>query len=285
MSARSVERLRLTVLGCSTATPHPAFPASGYLLEWGTTRLLLDAGQGVVRRLQGYMDPRDLSALFVGHMHADHYLDIVALRYLFPWGVAAPERMPVYVPPGGRANIDALASAVSERAGFFDMSYAIAEYDPGQTVAVGPLTVSFVQGRHYVPAWGFVVEAPDGTRIAYTGDTGPSEEVVEAVQGVDLLLVEAALKRPSDDDLERGHLSAEEAIALALRARVRSALLVHYAPPRRADLDALCEAAGPWVTTGVAGESVTIDPAVPARPTDPTYAPRAASSAASALDR
>jgi ribonuclease BN (tRNA processing enzyme) len=218
-------------------------------------------------------------------MHADHYLDVVALRYVFPWGVAAPERLPVYLPPGGRAKIDALSTAISERAGFFDMSYAVAEFDPAQTVAVGPLTVRFVRGRHYVPAWGFIVEAPDGTRVGYTGDTGPSEAVVEAVQGVDLLLVEAALKRPSDDDLERGHLTAEEAIALAVRARVRNAMLVHYPPSRRADLDALCATAGPWITAGVAGETVTVDPAVTTRPTDPPYAPRAAARASSALER
>ena len=45
-------RLRLTVLGCSTAAPHPATPTAGYLVEWGTTAVLLDCGQGVIRNLQ-----------------------------------------------------------------------------------------------------------------------------------------------------------------------------------------------------------------------------------------
>ena len=285
MGARTEDRLRLTVLGCSTATPHPAWPASGYLLEWGGTRLLLDAGQGVVRRLQRIAEPTDLSAVVIGHMHADHYLDLVALRYLFPWGQAASDRLPVYVPPGGHARMDALATAISEREGFFDMSYAISEFDPERALAVGPLTVRFVRGRHYVPAWAIVVEAPDGSRVAYTGDTGPSDEVVEAVRGADLLLVEAALRHPSDDDPERGHLTPAEAIALSVRAQVRSALLVHYAPSRRAELDAMCATAGPWIEPGVAGQAVTVGPAMPARMTDPDYAPRTAASAASALDR
>ena len=59
------ERLRLTVLGCSTAAPHPATPTAGYLVEWGTTAVLLDCGQGVIRNLQRLMDPHDLSAIVI----------------------------------------------------------------------------------------------------------------------------------------------------------------------------------------------------------------------------
>ncbi len=251
-------RLRLTVLGCSTAAPHAAWPAAGYLVDWGETSLLLDVGQGVVRRLQRVMDPTDLSAIVIGHMHADHYLDLVGLRYLFPWGEAAPEPVPVHLPPGGRARLDALAAAVSERPGFFDAAYDISEYDPSATLQVGDLTVRFIRGRHYVPAWGVVIEAPDGARLAYTGDTGPSDTVVEAIRDVDLLLLEAALRLPSHDDPERGHLTADEAIDIARRSGARSALLCHYAPARRPELEALCAAAGPWIKPAVAGLTVTV---------------------------
>ena len=106
-------RLRLTVLGCSTAVPHPATAAAGYLVEWGSTALLLDAGQGVIRQLQRFMDPVDLDAIVIGHMHADHYLDLVGLRYLYPWGERAATRLAVHLPPGGRARLDAMATAVS----------------------------------------------------------------------------------------------------------------------------------------------------------------------------
>jgi ribonuclease BN (tRNA processing enzyme) len=285
MSVRTAERLRLTVLGCSTAAPHPAWPASGYLLEWGETRLLLDVGQGVVRRLQRLLEPADLSAVVVGHMHGDHYLDLVVLRYLYPWGEATSGPLPVHLPPGGRARIDALASAISERAGFFDMAYAISEYDPDASLAIGPLVVRFVRGRHYVPAWGVVVEAPDGTRVAYTGDTGPGDAVVDAVRGSDLLLIEAALRQPSDDDPERGHLTPQEAIEIATRAEVRSALLVHYAPSRRAEIEAMCGDAGPWIRPAVAGLSVTIDPRPQVVASGRRYSPRADASVASARDR
>jgi ribonuclease BN (tRNA processing enzyme) len=260
MTADLPGRLRLTVLGCSSAAPHAAWPASGYLVEWQDTTLLLDVGQGVVRRLESLLDPRGLTAVIVGHMHADHYLDLAGLRYLFPWAEQADPRLPLHLPPGGIGRLDALATSISERQGFFDVAFDIDEYDPGVPLQVGPLTIRFVGSRHYVPAWGLSVEAPDGARLVYTGDTGPSDTMIEFARGADLLLVEAALRQASEDDPARGHLTGEEAIDLARRAEARSALIVHYDPARRSELEAMCEAAGPWIRPAVASQTRTVAP-------------------------
>jgi ribonuclease BN (tRNA processing enzyme) len=257
-------RLRLTVLGNSTAVPHPASAAAGYLVEWGETSVLLDAGQGVIRSLQDLLDPHDLTAVVIGHMHADHSLDLVGLRYLYPWGEAASDPLPVHLPPGGRVRLDALATGISERVGFFDAAYAIDEYDPTEPLVIGPMTIRFHQGRHYVPAWGLSVVTPDGGRLVYTGDTGPSDAMVEFATDADLLLIEAALQLPAHDDAERGHLTAEEAIDMASRARARSALLVHYAPARKAELEALCAPVGTWIRPAEPGLTATVSPGHPA---------------------
>ena len=248
------------MLGCSTAVPDPASPAAGYLVEWDRTAVLLDVGQGVVRRLENVLDPRELAGVVVGHMHADHYLDLAGLRYVYPWGEPATVPLPVHLPPGGSGRLETLATAISERPGFFDAAYDIDEYDPEVPLEIGPLTIRFVRGRHYVPAWGMAIEAPDGARLVYTGDTGPSDTMIEFARDADLLLVEAALKSAREDDPERGHLTPEEAIELAIRAEARTALLVHYAPPRRAEIEALCEAAGPWIRPAVAGLVQTVAP-------------------------
>lgn len=260
MRAPLGDRLRLTVLGCSTAAPHPASPTAGFLVEWGSTALLLDVGQGVIRNLQRVLDPHDLTGVVIGHMHADHYLDVVGLRYLYPWGEAAELPLPMYLPPGGRARLDALATAISERVGFFDAAFDAVEYDPDAALEIGDLRVRFVRGRHYVPAWGVVIEAPDGARLAYTGDTGPSDSVATGHADADLLLVEAALTDSRFDDLERGHLTPEEALEFARAARARAAILVHYAPARRPELEAMCRAAGSWARAAVDGMTVTVDP-------------------------
>jgi ribonuclease BN (tRNA processing enzyme) len=269
-------RLRLTVLGCSTAVPHESTPTAGYLVQWGDTSVLLDAGQGVVRNLQRVMDPLQLTAVVISHMHADHYLDLVGLRYLYPWGEPAAQPLPVHLPPGGRSRVDALAIAISERAGFFDASFQAVEYDQAAALTVSDLRLRFFPGRHYVPAWGVVIEAPDGARLAYTGDTGPSATVEDAVRGADLLLVESAIASSRHDDRERGHLTAHEAIALADAAEARSTLLVHYRPERLAELQRVCAAADRSVRPAIEGLTVTIDRAEgPGRQARDSLAPEA----------
>jgi ribonuclease BN (tRNA processing enzyme) len=252
----------LTVLGCSNALPHPDTPAAGFLLEWEETALLLDVGQGVANRLRRVADPQKLAGVVIGHMHADHFLDLAGLRYLFPWAGGGAPPLPVHLPPGGRSRLDELAAAISERPSFFDDSYDIDEYDPDAVLTVGPLTIRFARARHYVPAWAMSIEAPDGTRLVYTGDTGPSDAMTEFARGADLLLVEAGLRDAAEDDDERGHLTAAEAIDLAQSADARSALLVHYSPDRRAELEALCAAAGSWIRPAVQGVSLTVSPQV-----------------------
>jgi ribonuclease BN (tRNA processing enzyme) len=263
MTANLSGGLRLTVLGNASAAPHLDSPAAGFLVEWGTTRILLDVGQGVIRALQDLMDPHQLTAIVIGHMHADHYLDVAGLRYLFPWGERAEKPLPVSLPPGGRIRLDALATAISERAGFFDDAYAIREYDPSEPLHVGPLTITFRRGRHYVPAWAMAIQAPDGARLVYTGDTGPSDSIIDFATDADLLLVEAALRLASHDDEERGHLTAEEAIDLATRAGARAARIVHYPPSRRPELERMCETVGSWIRPAVPGLTMTV---IPARP-------------------
>ena len=113
-------------------------------------------------------------------MHADHYLDIVGLRYLYPWGEPAPDPCRSTSRPAAVRGSMRCPKAVSERDGFFDAAFDAASTSPTASCRSASCACAFVKGRHYVPAWGVVIEAPDGARLAYTGDTGPSASVEEA---------------------------------------------------------------------------------------------------------
>jgi ribonuclease BN (tRNA processing enzyme) len=232
--------VRLTVVGSGTSQPQPETPASGILVESDTTAILVDCGQGVIRELFPILDPRELDAIVVGHMHADHYIDLVSLRYLLPWEGVASGHLPVFLPPGGRARMAELASAISERPGFFDDAYGILEYDPSHAHHVGDLTISFVQGQHYVPAWGCTITDADGRRIVISGDTGPNDGIVAAARGADLFVLEATLTNADHDDPRRGHLTPEEAIDMAARAGVPQTILVHYRAELRDRVERAC---------------------------------------------
>jgi ribonuclease BN (tRNA processing enzyme) len=206
-------------------------------VETAGAAVLLDCGPGVISRLARTHDPGRLSAVVIGHLHADHYIDLAPLRYLFPWEGAEQTTMRVLLPPGGREKMVALARAISERDTFFDEAFAIEEYDPRWAVPIADATLSFVPGRHYVPAWGVSVRDDQGASLVYAGDTGPNDLLVAAASGADMLVCEATLAEVTQDEPERGHLMAEEALDHAERAGVGAAILTHYPSDRRGELE------------------------------------------------
>jgi ribonuclease BN (tRNA processing enzyme) len=253
---------RVTVIGAGTSAPQPETPASGILVETASTMILVDCGQGVIRGLMSQRDPRELDAIIVGHLHADHYIDLVSLRYLMPWAGFTGRRIPVLLPPGGRAKLDALASAISEREGFFDHTYEVIEYDPAKRVEIGDLTVDLLPGLHYVPAWGFAIRDRAGRLIVVSGDTGPNDALIEASRGADVFIVEATLVSAAEDDPKRGHLTYDEALDMGARAEALQTVLVHHRPQNREAILAAC-AARPRACLGLPGLTIDVSAASP----------------------
>ncbi len=233
--------LEVIVLGSAPSAPQPDGQGSGLLVRCGAEALLLDCGIGVVPRLQRIMDPRTLTAVVVTHLHADHFLDLVSLRYHLPWVGVAGERIPVFLPPGGIARLEALADVISESPDFFSRALGVREYDPADPLRIGSMTISFVPSRHYIPGWAIDLVVDAGPRLFYTGDTGPSEILAEAARGADLLIVEATLADVAEDVAERGHLTGDAALEMAQAAGARRVLLTHLPTARRAALRAAAD--------------------------------------------
>ncbi|HEX8941344.1 MAG TPA: MBL fold metallo-hydrolase [Candidatus Limnocylindrales bacterium] len=233
----------VTILGCGSAPPQPDTPASGLLVRSGDGTLLLDCGPGVIAALGRRLDPRRLDAVVISHLHADHFLDLVGLRYLFPWRGLPRPVVRVLLPPGGRDRIAALERAIGERPGFLGEALELVEFDPGSEVCVGGLALSFVAARHYVPSWGLRLQAADGTLLVYAGDTGPNPGLAAGARGAALLILEATLADPFEDDPVRGHLTAPEALAAACEASARRLLVTHFPSLRRPALEAWAAAA------------------------------------------
>ena len=255
--------MRLTVLGTGTARPVAETAASGILIQTDTTAVLFDIGSGIASRLEAYVGAAGLDGLVVGHMHADHWIDIAPLRYRFPWGERAPRPLPVYLPTGGREKLDHLALVMSERPGFFEVAFDVTEYASGTPFRVGDLAITPHPMGHYVPAWTMVIEGPRGERVVYAGDMGPSDAVIDLAQGADLLILEATLDTTQWDDEKRGHLTAEEAIDHVVRAGVPLGILVHYPIERRPIIADLCGVAACRVLPALPDMTVDIVHGVP----------------------
>ena len=221
--------MRLTVLGRSPASPNPGEACAGYLIQGGGSRVLVDIGPGVVAELLRRHHPDELDAIVVSHMHADHMLDLVTLRYVYPWRARPPhERLRVVMPPGSADQLLHLARGVGN-ARHFEDCFRLSEHDGSSSMTFGGLDVRPIETVHFIPCWGFRMEA-DGRRLAYTADTAPCGGLEDLADGADLLLSEATL-RTLDEDAQppeqRGHLLPAEAGEAAARAGAKRLLLTH----------------------------------------------------------
>jgi ribonuclease BN (tRNA processing enzyme) len=252
--------MRLTILGTGTARPVADSAASGLLLQARETTVLFDIGSGIASRLEATVGAAALDGLVIGHFHADHWIDLAPLRYRFPWGEPAPRPLPVFLPPGGREKLEHLAAAIAERPHFFDPAFDVVEYTSGREFRIGDLRVTPHPVGHYVPAWSMDISGPDGERILYAGDMGPSDAVIDLARGAELLILESTLGDPPVDDARRGHLSTLEAIDHARQAGIPQALLVHYPSERRPAIAAACAGSGVPVEPALTGMIVEIEP-------------------------
>lgn len=221
--------MRLTVLGRSPALPNPGEACAGYLVEGGDARVLLDIGPGVVAQLLRRTQPQQLDAVVVSHMHSDHMLDLVTLRYAYPWrALPADERLRVVVPPGSAEQLLDLARGAGGKRHLEDV-FRLTEHDGRSPMTFGRLTLTPVPTQHFIPCWGFRAEADDQV-LAYTADTAPCDGLLDLAADADLLLSEATL-RSLDEDARppeaRGHLLPSEAGSAAREARSRRLILTH----------------------------------------------------------
>jgi ribonuclease BN (tRNA processing enzyme) len=221
--------MRLTVLGRSPARPNPGEACAGYLLEDRDARLLLDIGPGIVAQLLHRHHPDALSAVIVSHMHADHMLDLVTLRYVYPWRRLDPsERLEVILPPGSADQLLDLARGVGS-ARHFEDAFRLREHDGSTLLRFGDMEVTPVATQHYIPCFGFRVES-GGRRFAYTADTAPCEALDDLADRADLLLSEATLRSLDEDAVApepRGHLLPAEAGIAARDGGARRLMLTH----------------------------------------------------------
>lgn len=131
-------------------------------------------------------------------------------------------------------DIPALAFCVEEqqRKGKFHPEKALAlgvaegpdfrKLQNGQSVKVGDriVTPEEVMGKPRI-----------GRKIVYSGDTRPSQAIMELAQGADVLIHDATLSKELEDKAHRyGHSSASQAATIAKKSKAKVLFLTHISP-------------------------------------------------------
>jgi ribonuclease BN (tRNA processing enzyme) len=239
--------MRITVLGKSPSWQDAGGACSGYLLEDGDTRLLLDCGNGVFAKLREHLDYIRVDAILISHLHADHILDLVPYAYALTY---APRQQPVpvagysgtdnparprLIAPGGATSC--FRRLVGSWGGqeLIENAFELEEYDPASTVEVGTLRARFMEVPHFTTTYAIDFTSTNGTgRFTYSADCRPGDALVEIARDTDLLLVEATLPRPERTG-KRGHMTPAEAGDHARRAGARRVVLTHISDELDAD--------------------------------------------------
>jgi ribonuclease BN (tRNA processing enzyme) len=158
------------------------------------TPVLLDCGATSLTALrQCGLDPGEVGAVFVSHLHGDHFgglpfliLDGQFSRRIAPLVIAGPAGTEQRLTEA----MECLFPGSSQVRRKFEVS--VIELAPGRTTGVAGITASAHPASHPSGAPALLLRlAIGGTVIAYTGDTAWTPAITEAAAGADLLIAEA----------------------------------------------------------------------------------------------
>lgn len=241
-----------TVSGAGSALPKAGFGPSGHVLQHADVdgATLFDCGPGTIRSSAAHgLALADLKRVVITHFHVDHCLDLAALAFARRNPAARAGPLELFAPAGIRRVLDGLELAFGRGAVLDSCTLRVLEPEAGSSgLGLGSARLRWVANGHTEDSISIAVDLPNGSRVAYTGDTGPGAAVEELARGVDLLVCECSFP---DESAVRGHLTPTGAAELATRCGARRLLLTHFYPmldAREARLRAARTFAGPIET-------------------------------------
>ena len=241
--------MKLTVLGRYGPYPAAGGACSGYLLEKGDCRILLDCGSGVLSRLQRVVKPWELEAVLLSHLHFDHTADLMVLRYALDFARSRELRrrpLPLHAPPEPAAEFNRL---------LYKELFEPLPIDSGETLVLGPFTISFLETVHSLFCLALRIETEKAV-LVYSGDTENFDGLNDFAAGADLFLCEANFQEEAGAADPANQHTAAGAARLAARAGVKELLLTHLHPENR-PVASLEEAREYFAAAGLAREGQT----------------------------
>jgi len=248
-------RTRLILLGTGggpTPKKNRSAPAQAIVVD-GVT-YVVDCGDGVARQLvSAGLKLSSINSVFLTHHHSDHNADYGNLL-LLAWAADLAHRVDTYGPPPLKAMTrQALAlNAVDIRTRIADEGRPplAPMIHPHEIQRAGPVMqdsrvrVSAALVRHppVAPAFAYRFDTPDRS-IVISGDTAPSEALVDLARGADVLVhevmylpaLEALLATEPNaarlkEHLLASHTTTEQVGLIATQAGVKTLVLSHFVP-------------------------------------------------------
>jgi ribonuclease BN (tRNA processing enzyme) len=170
------------------------YQACIHLRPQGGSPVLLDCGATSLPALKRLgLDPGEIAAVFVSHLHGDHF---GGLPFLILDGQFSRRAAPLAVvgPPGTARRLADTMECLFPGSFTADRRFSVdvTELAPGTCAAVCGTTAQAWEGEHPSGAPPLVLRlALAGRTIAYTGDTAWTPVIADAAADADLLIAEA----------------------------------------------------------------------------------------------
>ena len=210
---------KLSIVGAGTPTPTHARWGTCFILKICGQHLMIDCGPASTYKMYRMGIPcTSVHDLFFTHLHSDHLSDYPCfLMTRFDQSVGTERDLHVYGPAPIKAITEAIWSpergafwcdvearvkhpmslhAFQSRGGVGERpapTVHVSEYSEGK-VAQGEDWVCYARevkhAQPYLACYGFRFETDEGV-VAFSGDTAPTESVVELARDADLFVMEA----------------------------------------------------------------------------------------------
>jgi ribonuclease BN (tRNA processing enzyme) len=241
----------VVMLGTGTPNADPERSGSATAVVVGGQAYLVDCGPGVARRAAAAeragieaLRAEGLTRLFITHLHSDHTVGFADL-VLTSWVLGRDQPLEVYGPPGVKAMTQHILAAYAQdievrirgnqpqnESGIEVIAHEIA---PGKIYKDENLSVTAFAVKHgaWPHAYAFRFDTAERS-VVISGDTTPTEAVVEACSGCDVLVHEVYAKSGFDRREPEwqayhaaSHTSGIELGEIAARAKPKLLVLYH----------------------------------------------------------
>jgi ribonuclease Z len=147
---------KLKILGSSAGVPAYHRFTTAQILEVGANLYLIDAGEGVQMRLTEYgISKHRISAIFISHLHGDHYYGLIGLLCTMSMG---GRTNPIQIfSPSGLEEIIALQLRASNSELSFPVTYHVVGTTTADTIYIDEnIAVRSLPLLHTIPTTGYV---------------------------------------------------------------------------------------------------------------------------------
>ena len=187
--------MRIQFLGSGDAFGSGGRLQTCFLLHAEGTRILVDCGTTALIAMRRFgVDPNDISAIVLTHLHGDHFGGI---PFVILDGQVVSKRttsLLIAGPPSTRERLSQAMEVLFPGSSTVQHGFPVevVSLQPGRSERIGSLTVTPHLVNHASGAPAFALRfGCAGKVIAYSGDTEWTEELADAGQGADLFIAES----------------------------------------------------------------------------------------------